>query len=128
MTFYIGQRHFTYANLRVEPGMVFPKLAVRNNHLLEKQGQVEIYLGKEDNLIPCPECPAKFADTTTRDRHVERNLHAGGRVIMSEEGIRTIEQESELDALQASLPRERPGRVLASPDRTMKSAPKAGRR
>lgn len=110
-TFYVANRHFTYSGIKCEPGLVFPKLAVRNNHLIESKGMVEIYLGKEDDLVSCPECPGKFLNSSYRDSHMRLNIHVGGKVIMSQEGIRTKEQEEEMDALQKSVPKARPGKV-----------------
>jgi hypothetical protein len=128
MTLYQANRHFTYAGLRVEPGMVFPKLAVKNNDVLESRRHVEIYHGKEEDLADCPKCPAKFVDHNYMQRHVELNVHKNGKVIHSNEGIRTQEQEEEVDALMKSIPRERPGRVVADPEGNMTSAPRGARR
>jgi hypothetical protein len=91
--------------------MVFPKLAVKNNHLLERQGLVENFLGREEDLIQCSDCPAFFIDNMARNRHQQRNIHVEGRVVFSEEGIRSVEQEEELEALQKSTLKPKSGRT-----------------
>lgn len=122
MIFYISHRHMTYGGMRLEPGMIFPRLAERINQSLESRGYVEVFLGKEDDLVRCPECPAKFIEHRYMQIHMERNVHKGGKVTYSEQGIRTREQEEELDELVASLPREKPGRVEASMDRSIEES------
>jgi len=112
---YVGLRHFTYQGIRVEPGLVFPKLAVKNNLWLEQHGYAEEFRGREDNLVPCQQCPAKFIGLSDMQRHVNRGIHRDGRLVASEEGIRTPEMEAAMTAAQQAIPKEKPGYVEASP-------------
>jgi len=121
---YVGLRHFTYSGIRVEPGLVFPKLAVKNNIFLEQHGYVEIFREREEDLIPCRECSAKFSRHGYMQRHVERTVHRDGRVVSEEEGPRTPEQEAELDKAAASVPKDKGGFVEASPAGEMSEKPK----
>lgn len=118
--YYIGLRHFTYGGIRVEPGLVFPKLAVRNNLWLEQHGHVELFRGREENLVPCQQCPAKFVDLSGMQRHVNRGVHRDGRLVASDDGgIRTPEMEEEITKATEAIPKERPGYVEASPSGEM---------
>ncbi len=119
MAQYVGLRHFTYSGHRIEPGIVFPKLAVKNNLWLEQHGYVEVFLEKASTLIDCEQCPSKFTTHHYMQRHVENNTHKDGRIISSAEGIRLPEQEKALDEVVAAMPKERPGYVEASADETM---------
>ncbi len=110
---YLGLRHFRYAGEKIEPGRVFEKLAVRNNDFLEKKSYVERFDGREDDLIPCPECPAKFANHIDMQRHVDRTVHRDGKIIHSDEGIRAKEQEEAIEEQMARNP-EKPGYVEAA--------------
>lgn len=106
MILYSGLKHFKYAGIRVEPGLVFHKMAVRQNLFLEQRGYLEEYRGREDDLVSCKECPAKFSEIFHMQRHVEKNRHLEGKVVYSEEGIRTSEQEQEIDEAQQRMRNE----------------------
>lgn len=121
---YVGLRHFTYSGIRVEPGLVFPKLAVKNNLYLEQHGFVEAFHGREEELISCQQCPAKFVRHEYMQRHVDRTVHQEGRVVHAEEGPRTTEQERELDKAAASIPKEKPGFVEVAPSGETSETPK----
>ena len=125
---YVGLRHFRYAGTVVEPGLVFPKLAVKNNLWLEQHGWVEEFREKGSTLVDCPECPARFTIHSYMQRHVDQNTHRDGRVVASAEGIRPPEQEQALDEVIASMPKETPGFVEATADGEMSREPKRIRR
>lgn len=114
MAQYVGLRHFKYSGIIVSPGLVFQKLAVKNNLWLEQRGFVEEFRGREDDLVSCPECPAKFTLHTYMQRHVDTSIHRDGRVVSSSEGIRLPEQERAMDEAAAIIPPEQPGFVEAS--------------
>ncbi len=122
MSYYIGLKHFTYAGIRVEPGLVFPKLAVRTNLILEQRGFVEIFHGREEDLVPCQDCPAKFVELHYMQNHMDRVVHKSGKVVSDESGIRTPEQEAELDRVVASMGREGPGVRDATPAGVMRES------
>lgn len=113
---YVGLRYFKYSGTIVVPGLVFPKLAVKNNLWLEQHGYVEEYRGREDDLVPCPECPAKFTIHTYMQRHVDDSVHEDGRVVSAAEGVRLPEQEKARDEAVAAVPAEKPGFTEATPD------------
>ena len=106
---YIGLRHFTYNQVRVEPGRIFPKIAARNNHWLEEKGYVEEFRGREDDLEHCQECPGLFIDVDSMQKHRVTTEHSGGEVVRTTEGIRTKQDELDLDEVVASMPKEKPG-------------------
>ena len=112
---YVGLRNFTYSGTRVEPGLVFPKLAVRSNLYLEQHAFVEVFSGREEDLVDCQQCSAKFIRQENMQRHVDRTVHQGGKVVHADEGPRTSEQEAELDEVAASIPKEEPGFVEVAP-------------
>jgi len=128
MAQYVGLRHFKYSGIIISPGLVFQKLAVRQNRWLEQKGYVEEFRGREDNLVPCPQCPAKFTDLSYMQRHVDNTVHRDGRVVSSAEGIRLPEQEQALDEAAAAIPVERPGYVEASGGGEMSREPQKIRR
>ncbi len=121
---YIGLRHFRYGGQVVEPGRVFPKLAVRNNLWLEQRGYLELFRDKQSTLVDCLECPAKFTNLTYMQSHVDNSTHRDGRVVASAEGIRPPEQEKALDEIVADMPKEKPGFVEASATGEMTREPK----
>lgn len=124
MVLYIGLRHFKYSGTIVVPGLVFQKLAVPRNLWLEQRGFVEEFRGREEELIPCPECPAKFTIHSYMQRHVDGSVHQDGRVVASQEGIRRPEQEQALDEAAARIPAEEPGFVEADHSGGMSREPK----
>ncbi|KKL95298.1 hypothetical protein LCGC14_1856040 [marine sediment metagenome] len=121
---YVGLRHFRYSGQVVEPGRVFPKLAVRNNLWLEQHGYVELFRDKQATLVDCQQCPAKFISLHDMQRHVDNNTHQDGRVVASAEGIRPAEQEKALDEIIADMPKEKPGFVEANASGEMSREPK----
>ncbi len=123
MTQYVGLRHFRYSGTRIEPGLVFPKLAVKHNLWLEQHGHVEVFLEKTSTLVDCQQCPSKFTTLGYMQRHVDNNTHSDGRVVASAEGIRLPEQERALDEIVAAMPEEKPGFKEASADGQMSSTP-----
>lgn len=113
---YIGLRHFTYNQVRVEPGRIFPKIAARNNHWLEERGYVEEFRGREEDLIGCQECPGLFIDLPSMQKHRTTTEHKGGEVIRTTEGIRTAQDEQDLDEVVARMPKEGPGFTEVGPN------------